>query len=69
MSDVVFFRDGHGYNAKPVGRRQEIEVELRGLWARKMSDPDERDEIDTAIEALRAELRALDAGRASGGRP
>ena len=64
----LFFRD-MADDAKPRSERQRIEAEIAALRARLWSDPGDRAELEGLIEQAEAELRALEAGEASGGKP
>jgi hypothetical protein len=55
---AVFFRDG--YADRPHTRRGEIEERIRALKAQLWFDPGDKVEIEGMIEALEAELLALD---------
>jgi hypothetical protein len=66
-STPLFFTDARqiesGYRPRaPRSERERIENEIRVLQARRWSDPDERREIDSAIEALEQQLNALPGG-------
>lgn len=48
-----------GYANVPKGKREQIEQEIRALRLRLWSSPEDKHEITAEIEALEAQLRAL----------